>query len=81
MRTPSITVSGYTSPQHTDVQATWRKFGWKPQSELKAGVKVIDMPVKLLLINFERVHANDKYIGPVPSNVKPLHREGENHGI
>lgn len=77
MRTPSITVSGYTSPQQTDVQATWRRFGWKPKTEQNKTGKLIDSAVKLLLLNFEKNHANDQYIGPVPSNVKQL--RGENH--
>jgi hypothetical protein len=25
----------WTRPEHTDVQATWRKFGWTPPSESK----------------------------------------------
>lgn len=80
MRTLSITVSGYTSPQHTDVQATWRKFGWKPQSELKADASVIRVrDFQLFAVSI--VREGGEPIGPVPSNVKPLHRKGENHGI
>lgn len=77
MRTPSITVSGYTKALHTDVQATWRKFGWKPKNEQASSGKLIDRAVKLLLLNFEKQHANDKFIGAAPSNVKQL--RGENH--
>lgn len=28
----------YICAEHTDVQATWRRFGWVPPSEAKGGV-------------------------------------------
>lgn len=38
---PNITDADFewTSPVHTDVQATWRRFGWRPKHEIDAEIR------------------------------------------